>query len=199
MKRGIPKGTRYQNRQCPHCGRQVKVNYFTRHLRSGCALGGQAPLSDQPACDSPGLLNQKEAAEICGMSPSTFRWHSHRAKVRGRKDGSTLWYTEAECQVVTEAQRDCIRRCKDKPKANPHQATTCEICGQPLKTHPRCQKCTILMGVGHEVQGAGPLCIGCRPQPKRSIVDLAWGPRPGVHAAGRLPRFGRPGAVGSGE
>ena len=41
-------------------------------------------------------------------------------------------------------------------------AETCTICGRPLENHPRCAQCGILMGPGHEEQGAGSRCVGCR-------------------------------------
>jgi len=42
-------------------------------------------------------------------------------------------------------------------------AATCGICRRPLAGHPRCASCGILMGPGHEEQGSGSLCLGCRP------------------------------------
>lgn len=44
--------------------------------------------------------------------------------------------------------------------ASPTPAKTCAICGRPLKGHPRCKACGILVGAGHEYHG--PTCAACR-------------------------------------
>ena len=194
MKRGTPQGLKYASRRCPDCGRWVKDNYFARHQRSKCVLGGHdlAPAS----IDHTGLVNQDEAATIADMAPSTFRWYAGQAEISGQREGSTIWYTAAEVRAVTGYRQSAIRR--RIPHAAPRPATACAICGQSLQHHPRCRACGILLGPGHD-QGEGPLCVGCRPQPPQTIADYAHSPSQGVHCAGPLPRFGRPGAGGSGE
>lgn len=190
MKRGVIRGTRYATRRCPQCGQMVKANYYGRHQRSLCALAGREPATEPPF-NPTGLLNQHEAADLCGVSAPTFRQYSARAGVRGLVISKTIYYTAAEVQAVQEARAAYIRGTMDRVRVRtaPAPATSCTICGRPLAQHPRCRACSILMGPGHD-QGDGDLCIGCRPG---HLVQATPWSHPACHTAGPLPRFGRSG------
>lgn len=190
MGRGAPQGLKYATRNCPDCGKLVKTNYFARHQRSKCVLGGHEPAA--ASLDHTGLVNQDEAATIADMAPSTFRWYAGQARVLGQREGSIIWYTLAEVQTVTVCRQNAIRRRMAEPRRPaPRPASTCAICGRPLQQHPRCRACGILMGPGHEEQGAGDVCVGC--QPGYQVQGFAW-EHPACHRVGALPRFGRPSA-----
>jgi hypothetical protein len=50
----------------------------------------------------------------------------------------------------------------------------CESCGQPIASHSRCTRCSVLTGSGHPYQMEGGLCNVCsheRNRPRGKLAD----------------------------